>query len=389
MSTPESTLYVLRQLAEFAGAAEMHAKERHGISLNPNHWDELDLVLTRERTHGDPGELESLALCYGAWIGQVLVATRNAEWISLHEPVPPRIRLQGHLYSPIDAVRRRLTEPAAPAIENLINKIPADTLPDQQQHRDDNRSAWDQLSGDHRFVNPHANASISQEQVKAALDPWLADIPLAGLNVLCLAAGGGTHGPLFAAAGACVTVVDFSPALLAVDEQAARMQNLNLKTVQADLSNLSTLKDEQFDLVMQPVSACYLPDLKLMFAEVARVLQPGGLYLSQQKSPGSLQAGKWSEAIGSYIVQYPVADGSPLVPEVANPLPQRETGMVEYVHSLDSLIGGLCRSGFVIEDFQEPTRGDAWSSPGSVEHRAIFFPPYIKLLARRIDYRTR
>ena len=49
-----------------------------------------------------------------------------------------------------------------------------------------------------------------------------------GRRVLCLAAGGGRHGPLLAAAGADVTVVDLSPAMLEVDRRVAASRGLTL-----------------------------------------------------------------------------------------------------------------------------------------------------------------
>ncbi|MFM8986752.1 MAG: hypothetical protein ACKONH_11990, partial [Planctomycetia bacterium] len=42
--------------------------------------------------------------------------------------------------------------------------------------------------------------------------PWIPE-RLDGLAVLCLAAGGGKHGPIYAAAGGRVTVVDLSAAM--------------------------------------------------------------------------------------------------------------------------------------------------------------------------------
>jgi 2-polyprenyl-3-methyl-5-hydroxy-6-metoxy-1,4-benzoquinol methylase len=50
--------------------------------------------------------------------------------------------------------------------------------------------------------------------------------------VLCLAAGGGKHGPLYAAAGARVTVLDLSPAMLELDRQVARERGIGLELVQ-------------------------------------------------------------------------------------------------------------------------------------------------------------
>ncbi len=383
MTTAAATAPLLRQLAELAGAAEIHAREQYSIALRPGDWAPLDQILDRERTGGHLQDRESLALCYGAWVGQALVSTQNAVWVALQEPVPPRVRIQQRDYSPIDAVRRRLFDSAAMTLAELVREATATESIAAADIRKINRAAWDRCAQNPRFVNPAAGLPLTPAEIHAALDPWLANLELTDRKVLCLAAAGGTHGPLLARAGAHVTVADFSPALLEIDARVARQQNLDLTVVEADLCDLSPLADRTFDIVVQPVSACYIPDLWPMYAEIARVLKPGGLYLSQQKSPASLQAGAWEPAAHAYRVPYPVVSVQGLPPTDNPALSQREQNLIEWVHPLNALLGDLCRSGFVIEDFQEPVRADHWAAPESAAHRAAYFPPYLKILARR------
>ena len=61
----------------------------------------------------------------------------------------------------------------------------------------------------------------------------------------------------------------------------------------------------------------------------------------------------------------------------------REPGAVEFVHSWQSLIGGLCRAGFVVEDLTEPMHCDPAAPTGSFAHRCSFLPPYVRIKARR------
>src|SRR5262245_43648334 len=82
---------------------------------------------------------------------------------------------------------------------------------------------------------------------------WLGG-DIRGRTLLCLAAGGGKHGPLYAAAGAVVTVVDLSPAQLELDRQVAAERRLELRTVEASMDDLSMLDRGQFDIVVHPVS---------------------------------------------------------------------------------------------------------------------------------------
>jgi SAM-dependent methyltransferase len=210
--------------------------------------------------------------------------------------------------------------------------------------------------------------------------PWL-PASLAGLEVLCLAAGGGKHGPLYAAAGARVTVLDLSAAMLDLDRQVARERGINLELVQASMDDLGMFAAGRFDLVVHPVSTCYVADVEPVFRNVARVTRADGLYVSQHKSPASLQAAIEPNATGRYEILHPLGRHEPLPPEPPNRL--REAGTQEFIHSLTALLGGLCQAGFAIEDVHEPEHAEATAAVGSFAHRAACLPPYIRILARR------
>lgn len=374
----------LRQLADLSEAAILHAADVHGLQLGPGGLRQVDAILDRERATGDPGHVEALALCYGAWLGQLAVSRCAANWTGLSEPAAPRILVNGITYSPIDAVRRRLESGRAPTVCQLMAQLESN-LPAAGAGREfleHNRAAWDARVSDPRFAYG-GELPPDRSAAQAALDPWLQSADLVGARVLCLAAGGGTHAPLLALAGATVTVVDFSRELLQLDDRIAKKHGLDVTTLQASMDDLSGLDSALFDCVVQPVSACYVPDVLKVYAEVARVLRPGGLYIVQHKQPASLQAGAAS-ADGGYLIAEPSGEGRPLPAPAADILPQRESGVIEFVHSLDALLGGLCRSGFQIEDVQEPPRADAWAPLGSAEHRALFLPPYLKIKSRRL-----
>lgn len=246
-----------------------------------------------------------------------------------------------------------------------------------------NRQAWNELAergaalarpaGDAEFADP-----------LAAIDPagWLRrglGGSVTGKRVLCLAAGGGRQGPLHAAAGMEVTVVDLSDAMLERDRQVAAARGLNLRIVQASMDDLSELRDGEFDAVVQPVSSCYVPDLVPVYAEVARVLKPSGVYVSQHKTPTSLQASSKLEFPGRLRLETPYYHEGPLPP--AEPCRTREPGAVEFLHRWESLIGGLCRAGFVVEDLTEPSHAN---EPGDHGRRSQYVAPYVRILARRV-----
>ncbi len=358
----------LIQLRQLAAAAEVHAREEHGHTLGPDSLAQVDRILAAESGRADAARRDTLAACYGAWLGRLSIQRGDARWIGMTEAAAPRILVAGLVYCPMDAVRRRLEDPKAPPLTEILQRVDAWTRA-QAAARDRaatrNREAWDKLADDPRFAGGPPPAA------PAALDDWLRDVPLDGKALLCLGAGGGRQGPLHASAGASVTVVDVS------ERQLDHDRNAGLKTLCASMDKLDGLETASFDIVVQPVSSCYVPDLDRVHAEVARVLRPGGLYIVQHKQPGSLQA----SAEGAYVIGFPCAEGAALAEQNAA---HREPGTTEFVHTLDALIGGLCRAGFVIEAFSEPPRADASAPVGSPGHRAWFLPPYLKIKARRI-----
>lgn len=372
----------LQSLAELAATAEIHARERYRIRLQPGQWKRVDDILTRERDEGNASEAGALSLCYGAWIGQALVAEWGAAWVGLNGNVPPHIRWNRETCSPVNAVLNCLQNPAAPRISELVEQLRLRALASSEYDLKVTQTAWGRLANDRQFVSRDPLAEIAGDD-PSWRDPWLASYEFEGRNVLCLAAGGGRQAPFYARAGAAVSVVDFSPEMLAIDESIARKSGLKIHTVCTGMDELGMFSDAQFDLVIQPVSTCYVPDLSKLHAELARVIAPSGLYLVQHKSPGSLQLGQWLPEQESYLIKTSGEESTPL-PPVHDRIPvHRERGMVEFVHSLQVMLGGLCRAGFVIEDLDEPVYADVWSSPGTMGHRSTLFPPYLKLLARR------
>src|ERR1700761_5836600 len=108
---------------------------------------------------------------------------------------------------------------------------------------------------------------------------------LAGARVLALSSGGGQQGPVLAAAGADVTTFDNSPLQLGRDREVARREGLALRTVLGDMRDLSAFGGESFDLVFNPVSNTFCPDLGPVWPECFRVLRPGGVLMTGFTNP--------------------------------------------------------------------------------------------------------
>ena len=246
---------------------------------------------------------------------------------------------------------------------------------------DHNRRAWDQLvRKGQRFTRPARDEQLQDPLGRLDARGWL-EGDVRGKRLLCLAAGGGRQSAQYAAAGAEVTVVDISPEMLALDREVAAERGLDIRVVEASMDDLSPLAAAEFEIVIHPVSTCYVPDVLAVYREVARVTAPGGVYVSQHKQPASLQADVAPSARG-YELAEPYYRSGPL-PAVEGSL-HREAGTLEFLHRLEDLLGGLCRAGFVIEDLSEPCHARVDAEQGSFPHRSQYAPPYLRVKARRV-----
>jgi SAM-dependent methyltransferase len=141
----------------------------------------------------------------------------------------------------------------------------------------------------------------------------------------------------------------------------------------------------EFDIVIQPVSTCYLPEIGPVYREVARVTRSGGLYISQHKSPVSLQADIQPSPRGYELIE-PYYRSGPLPPVVGSP--HREEGTLEYLHRWEQIIGLMCRADFVIEDLVEPLHAKADAAPGTFGQRSRYIAPYVRIKSRRSESQT-
>ncbi len=244
-----------------------------------------------------------------------------------------------------------------------------------------NQAAWNLLAeSGSQFAQVANDEECRNPLVTLDTRGWL-PASVRGLDVLCLASGGGWQSILYACAGANVTVVDLSESMLELDRREAERRSLTVRTVHASMDDLSMLADESFDIVHQPVSTCYVPKIADVYQEIARVARDGGTYISQHKQPTSLQiTGRDHRDRYHLGIEYYHEGALPR----SNDDSYRETGAVEYLHRWEHLVGELCRCGFVLQDFCEPFRADRQAPPGHYRHRGRYVAPYVRLKACRI-----
>lgn len=229
---------------------------------------------------------------------------------------------------------------------------------------DYNRAAWDrEVEQGNAWTIP-----VSVEEVAAARrgdwriiltptipvpDNWFPQ-PLQGRDVLCLASGGGQQGPILAAAGANVTVFDNSPRQLEKDRMVAERDGLLIRTLQGDMADLSVFADKTFDLIVHPVSNCFVPAVRPVWREAFRVLRPGGALLAGFNNPVIYMFDYELYEKGEFKVRHPLpySDRERLSPQEYEAY--LKTGEpLEFGHTLQDQIGGQIDAGFLIAGFYE------------------------------------
>jgi len=187
---------------------------------------------------------------------------------------------------------------------------------------------------------------------------WLGEIK--GKHILCLASGGGQQGPILAAAGAHVTVFDNSDEQLKKDRQASEAYDLKIKTVQGNMQDLNCFADRSFDLIIHPVSNCFIDDILPVWKESCRVLKSGGSLLSGFANPLMYMI-DWEDADQSKKCELkhsiPYSDLDSLSDHTIKKYINDKTPF-EFGHSLSDQIQGQIDAGFVVaglyEDKGEP-----------------------------------
>ncbi len=245
-----------------------------------------------------------------------------------------------------------------------------------------NKQAWDSyVDKNDRWTVP-----VSQEEMERAkagnwnvvLTPakpvphdWFPD--LKGLKILGLASGGGQQGPILAAQGADVTIFDNSDKQLLQDQVVSDKYDLNIKTVQGDMRDLSVFPDSTFDLIFNPCSVLFVDDVLPVWNACYRVLKPNGILMTGLMHPLSFQLDEDSLKL---IYKQPFSDLHSLPKDKLEELMRNNEALV-FGHSLTDQIGGQLNAGFNITDMYE----DNWNGESKMDD---FFPAFIATRAVKV-----
>lgn len=229
-----------------------------------------------------------------------------------------------------------------------------------------NQKAWDsEVDSGNPWTVP-----VSQEMIAAARrDSWSVLLteqkpvprewfpPMPGLNLLALACGGGQQAPIFAAAGANVTVLDNSPRQLDRDREVAEREGLEITLVEGDMRDLARFEDESFDFIFHPVSNLFVPEVRLVWKESFRVLRRGGTMLVGFMNPifYIFDLDKADQSVLEVVNKLPYADSEH--PEVVRKLAEKNWPL-EHSHSLSDQLGGQMEAGFHLIGLYEDRHKD-------------------------------
>jgi SAM-dependent methyltransferase len=121
------------------------------------------------------------------------------------------------------------------------------------------------------------------------------------------------------------------------------------------MADLSAFSAETFDLIVHPVSNCFVPEVRPVWREAHRVLKPGGRLLAGFMNPCSYIFDPFlAEDKGDLKVchRLPYADATDLSPEERQRYLDRGEAL-EFSHTLTDQLAGQMEAGFVLTGFYE------------------------------------
>ena len=229
-----------------------------------------------------------------------------------------------------------------------------------------NAKTWDQWSSENMVWTVPCSAEQFARAKERDIELILTPLKIApvwwfdglGKKLLGLASGGGQQGPELTAHGYEVTILDMSDRQLLADKLVAEREGYSIGLAKADMTHHFPFADNSIDIIVHPVSNCYVEDIEHVWREAFRVLRPGGALMSG-----------WTNPI-MYMVDDAALYTEDVPLEIKNALPynsrlEEQKGLeittesgYQFSHTLDTQIGGQLRAGFLLKDFFEDSEED-------------------------------
>jgi len=176
----------------------------------------------------------------------------------------------------------------------------------------------------------------------------------AGRTVCALGVSDGMAPLALAAMGARITVADPSQSLLDMLMIRARIIGVELDFVQTDLYDMAAINSESFELAYAAQATRQLEDINRFYAEVHRVLTPGGRLIINEYHPVRRI---WKQEPGhpraecSYFDRRRVREEDELIPDPN--APGVSLGKFDFSWTIADHFGALAAAGFRVMALEE------------------------------------
>lgn len=179
---------------------------------------------------------------------------------------------------------------------------------------------------------------------------WLANIK--GKKVLGLASGGGQQLPILTALGADCVLLDYSNEQCNSELLVAKREGYKIEVIEADMTKPLPFLDECFDLIIHPVSNCYVEKIEPIFKECYRVLKKDGLMIGGYDIGINYIVDEKEEMIVNSLPYNPLKNKKQLDECMKN------NDGIQFSHTFAEQIKAQLMAGFELVDIYEDTNGE-------------------------------